>query len=102
MSINTCTHPNCNIQILPSWEMCKKHHGEAMKQRRLAKKVASKKQARKGKTRNGTYLDAQGKVRANMGLARLKERDRQAWLERELAEQEKVQEPAVFTEEKSA
>lgn len=79
MSMHICTHPNCNIQILPSWKMCKKHHGEAMKQKRLAQRVAAQKKT-KSKSKSGPgFFDAQGRVRPNMGLTRLKELDRQRW-----------------------
>lgn len=75
---HTCNHPSCSVEILPSWEKCKRHHREAVAQRKLAQKVSKSRTKIKDKRVNPLF-DASGKVRANMGLARLKERDRLAW-----------------------
>lgn len=80
--INICAHPNCNVQILDHHRFCKKHHAEFLKQQRLARKTkvkAKKMKPKASKPDAKRYLDAQGRVRAGMGLSRLREMDRMAW-----------------------
>jgi hypothetical protein len=77
--INICAHPGCNVQIQDHHKFCKKHHAEFLKQQRLARKMKTKVKKMKPKTSDAYYLDAQGRVRAGMGLSRLREIDRLAW-----------------------
>jgi len=80
--INICAHPGCNVQIQDHHKFCKKHHAEFLKQQRLARKMkvkAKKMKPKASKVDAKMLLDAQGRVRAGMGLSRLREMDRQKW-----------------------
>jgi hypothetical protein len=74
--MNFCQIVDCNTSIMPNASLCGKHARQAPK---------AKKARRGGKPsfRKNSFHDASGKVRPNMGLARLKEQDRQKWLMRQ-------------------
>ncbi|KKN65638.1 hypothetical protein LCGC14_0479540 [marine sediment metagenome] len=80
--MNHCQGNECTTTIMPGKTHCKKCCLKAG--RKASAKVRSK---RKPKNNRSPYHGPDGKVRANMGLARLKERDRQNWLDRKAAEE---------------
>lgn len=69
--MNFCAHAEnkCNTSILDSEKFCVKH--KYPKKRRGNKRPKQK--------RDAGLFDAQGKIRANMGLGRLKAQDRMCW-----------------------
>ena len=66
--MNTCGNRECQTTILDSKRFCLAHKNPP--------KRRNKKNPQK---RNAGMFDASGKVRANQGLARLKEQDRLRW-----------------------
>lgn len=79
-----CETESCEVEIIDAWSHCAKCH-RRMKRRQKRQQARIAKQAQKVKSKSkqkgvSHLLDAQGKVRANMGLSRLRELDRQKWL----------------------
>ena len=68
--MNCCKANTCTVKIMAEQLFCRKHRRPGKKEKRQ------------------TILNHEGKVNPGMGLARLKELDRQKWLAREAARQQ--------------